>query len=168
MSYPYIGSIIPVAFTFAPPGYLVCDGQLLAISQYDVLFNLIGTAYGGDGVTSFALPNLQGRAAIGQGNASFGSFTEGMQGGQEAVTLSTPQLPVHTHGVNAQGAAGNSSSPINSYFAGSSDEQYASSPSAVTGPLLAAIGGSQSHANLQPYLVLNYIIAVDGVYPSRS
>lgn len=156
------------AGNFAPVGWLLCQGQLLPISQYDVLFNLIGTLYGGDGQNTFALPDLQSRVPmhVGQG------FALGQVGGVEAVTLTTPQLPTHSHPLLAStnnastaNAAGNVLAQTPSYtpYITGFPPTAALSPAAV-----GSAGGSQPHDNMPPFLVINFIIATEGIFPSPS
>jgi microcystin-dependent protein len=162
MSDPYIGEIRMFGGNFAPVGWLLCQGQLLPISQFDALFNLIGTTYGGDGQQSFALPNLQSRMPMHQG----GGFVLGQTGGVETVTLNTQQLPIHTHAPVAN-TAGNGTSPNNQYWAGYAKTMYSSqTPSAAMAPnALSPSGGNQPHENMSPYQVINFIIATEGIYP---
>jgi len=165
MSTPYIGEIRMFGGNFAPVGWLLCQGQLLPISQYDVLFNLIGTTYGGDGQNTFALPNLQGRLPVHQGSG----FVLGQMAGVETVTLNRNQMPVHTHQpVGAQAAQGQS--PSNSYWASNSNLPYSlAAPAAAMAPnALSNAGGNQPHENMSPYLAINFIIATEGIYPSPN
>jgi microcystin-dependent protein len=164
---PYIGEIRMFAGNFAPAGWMFCAGQLLAISENETLFNLIGTTYGGDGQTTFALPNLQGRLPIHQG----GGFTLAQTGGAESVTLSVPQIPAHSHaflasGNNASGAnaGGNVLAQTPSYT------PYIALPpgSALSANAVAPTGGNQPHNNFQPYLCVNFIISLFGVFPSPT
>jgi microcystin-dependent protein len=166
MSEPYVGEIRCVGFNFAPEGWFQCQGQLLAISQFEVLFNLIGTTYGGDGINTFALPNLQSRVAIHQGN----DFVAGQTGGAEEVTVTIAELPSHSHTIGAVAANGNSPTPAGSVFAASSAGQYVpvAAATGAMGSMVSPVGGSQPHSNLQPYLTLTYIIAWAGIYPSQS
>jgi microcystin-dependent protein len=162
MSDPYIGEIRMFGGNFAPVGWLLCQGQLLPISEYDVLFNLIGTTYGGDGQNNFALPNLASRLPVHQGSG----FALGQMAGVETVTLNRNQMPVHTHQpVGAQAAQGQS--PSNSYWASNSNLPYSLvAPAAAMAPnALSNAGGSQPHDNMSPYQVVNFIIAVYGIYP---
>jgi microcystin-dependent protein len=174
----YLGEIRVFAGNFAPQGWAFCKGQLLPISENDALYALIGTIYGGDGQTTFAVPDLQSRVAVGQGQSPQGTnYTVGMAAGVEAVTLTAAQMPVHQHPViNSSviaitgGTAQNS--PGGAYFGNSGGAAYANSnsgkslnPGTVTGQSTPA-GGSQPHSNLQPVLALNYIIALTGIYPS--
>jgi microcystin-dependent protein len=181
MSTPFVGQIIMFGGNFAPAGWALCQGQLLAIGDYMQLFNLIGTTYGGDGETTFALPDLRGRVPISNGHAQgLASYALGNAVGQEAVRLTTSQLPPHQHPVAAVNQAGNASVPAGNVLlaplggqAGSGDFQvFAYAPPGSTTDLaaasVAAAGGSQPHSNIQPYLSLNYCIALEGIYPSPS
>jgi microcystin-dependent protein len=167
MSEPYIGEIRLVGFNFAPVNWALCQGQTLAISQNTTLFSLIGTTYGGDGQTTFALPNLSSRTPVHTGGSN--SYIIGQTGGVENVTLATVNLPAHIHPIVAQGAAGNVSSPVAALLAGSTAGQYTSTNANNTsGIVLNPVGGGLSHSNLQPALCLTYIIALFGIYPSQS
>ena len=171
---PFIGQIMPAGFGIIPRGCALCDGSLLAISSNQALFSLFGTRYGGDGRTTFALPDLRGRAIRGAPT----SDTMGMLDGVVAVTLSNTELPQHTHtlsGSTTQGT-GRGSSPAAHVF-GVSTVQGGTLIFGVAGsgeiPLapntnLAPNGGSQPHNNMQPYLVINYMVALQGIYPSRN
>lgn len=169
MSEPFLGEIRATSFNFPPKGWAFCDGQLLPINQNQALFSLLGTTYGGDGTTNFALPNLQGRASnhMGQGFGGSG-FVLGQTGGEETHTLTLAELPAHSHAPAAT-AAGDTGVPQNAVWAGSVKPSYAAQPNALMreGTLTAA-GGSQPHNNLQPYLVLSYIIALQGIFPSQT
>jgi microcystin-dependent protein len=165
MSDPYIGEIRMFGGNFAPVGWLLCQGQLLPISQYDVLFNLIGTTYGGDGQNTFALPNLASRLPVHQGSG----YVLGQMAGVETVTLNRNQMPVHTHQpVGTQTAQGQS--PSNSYWANNTNLPYSvAAPSAAMAPnALSNAGGNQPHENMSPYLAINFIIATEGIYPSPN
>jgi microcystin-dependent protein len=167
MGQPYVGEIRIVGFNFAPAGWAFCDGSILPISQNDTLFNLIGTTYGGDGQNTFALPDLRGRSPVHTGGSL--SYQLGQTGGVENVTLTSPQLPVHNHPVTVQGGAGNSNVPTGGFLAGSSVGQYAAaSATGVTATLLQNNTGSQPHDNLMPYLTLNFVISLYGVFPSQN
>jgi len=166
MSEPYVGEIRMVGFNFQPSGWQLCNGQLLAISEYATLFNLIGTTYGGDGQNTFALPNLLGRSPVHTGGSL--SYVGGQSGGVETVTLTTAQLPSHSHPFTVQGGGGGSVTPIGNYMAGSSLGQYAPTPATGSANMLGSIGGGQPHENLMPYQTVNFIISLYGVYPSRS
>jgi microcystin-dependent protein len=166
VSNPYVGEIRLVGFNFAPENWLLCDGRLLSIAQNETLFSLIGTTYGGDGETNFALPDLRGRAPVHSGGSS--SYVIGEIGGVENVTLTGSQLPAHTHPVSAQATNGNTSSPSGASFAGSSAGQYTASSTGLTAPILQTAGGSQPHDNLMPYVCANWIISLYGIYPSQN
>jgi microcystin-dependent protein len=169
MSNPYVGEIRYVGFNFAPQGWAFCNGQLLAISQFETLFNLIGTTYGGDGQNTFALPDLQGRVAIHQLQQGE-SFVMGEFGGTEAVTLLINEIPSHSHTIGAVAANGNAPTPGGNVFAASSAGQFVpvASATGAMGNMVSPIGGNQPHTNLQPYLVLNPIISLFGIFPSQS
>ncbi len=168
MSDPYIGEIRMWAGNFAPVGWLFCQGQLLPISENEALFQLIGTTYGGDGQETFALPDLQGRLPVHQGNG----MVLGQQAGVEEVTLTVNQIPAHTHPLVAAQALGNASSPAGNVLAESPGgvkpyiEGTPSVPMAATA--IAPAGGSQPHTNLQPYLCINFIISLVGIFPPPS
>ncbi len=171
MSTPYIGEIRIVGFTFAPPGWLQCDGSLQSIQNNETLYSLIGTTYGGDGQNSFALPDLRGRVPVHQGMGSgLGAYVMGQAGGAVSVTLNSNTLPAHTHPLNCSTGASDSAAPAGEYFATSPINVYASAPASLVamGSVVGSSGGSQPHANLQPYLGLMYIIATEGIYPSQS
>jgi len=163
---PFIGEIQYVAFNFAPRGWALCNGQLLPINQNQALFSLLGTTYGGDGRTTFALPDLRGRVA-----PSAGDHPLGETGGSESVTLTTSQLPAHTHQVSVadhRGSTGDPGAPAGA-FPASGAQAYALSPNAAFAPsALSAAGGSQPHENRQPYLALTAVIALQGIFPSRN
>jgi microcystin-dependent protein len=165
---PYIGEIRLVGFNFAPINWAICNGATIPISQNAAFFDLIGTTYGGDGVNTFLLPDLQGRVAVHQGNG----FVIGERTGTETVTLSTSQIPAHTHALAVSGAFGNQTAPAGNYpaeadlglgFAYSSNPNVQMNPQAI-GPS----GGNQPHDNMQPFLTMNYIIALFGVFPSQN
>ncbi len=175
MSEPFIAEIKIFAGNFAPRGWAFCDGQLLQLAQNTALFSLIGTTYGGDGRTTVGLPNLQGRAPMhpGQG-AGLSRRTLGQNGGVETVTLAAAQMSAHTHspaGRSCVNGPANQSSPANNVPAEEpmaltafySDEE----PDAQTAPAMSSAGGGQSHNNMQPFLAINFVIALVGVYPSR-
>ena len=174
MSEPFIGQIQPFGFNFAPRGWAKCDGQLLAINQYQSLYALLGTIYGGDGRTTFGLPDLRGRAALHQGRGS--GLTDrriGQRSGEEHVTLNTTQIPVHDHAVNPKchggPAASDGDSPVNAFPGIAGEDIYNSAGAQTMGATDSAnTGGGQSHDNMQPYLVVNWCIALLGVFPSRS
>jgi microcystin-dependent protein len=165
MATTYIGEIRMVGFNFAPAGWALCNGQLLAISEYETLYNLIGTTYGGDGQTTFALPNLQGRVPIHQGN----DYVMGQLAGTETVTLTLSEIPVHSHQLNAQRAAGNLTGPTNGIWADSALEQFSSGPPTTSMAAgLETSGGDQAHNNMPTFQCVNFVISLFGVYPSQS
>jgi microcystin-dependent protein len=167
MTTPYIGEIRVFAGNFAPVGWLLCQGQLLPIAQYDVLFNLIGTTYGGDGQTTFALPNLASRIPYHQG----AGYVLGQTGGVEQVTLTQQQIPMHTHTANANNTNADQPGPTGNVWGGGTLSGYTSTQAANTTMNPAALmpaGGSQPHENMPPYLCLNFIIATEGIYPSPT
>ena len=166
MDEPFLGEIRPFAFGFTPKGWASCDGQLLPIAQNAALFSLLGTMYGGDGRTTFALPDLRGRAGMHVSSV----HTQGERAGQENVTLSTAQIPLHSHTVNCSNTIGNQTSPAGKFWAQDSDGNVVFSSTGGATMAAAAIGntGGQPHPNMQPYLVVNYCIAVQGIFPSRS
>jgi len=170
MAEPFLSEIRIMSFNFAPKGWALCNGQLLPINQNQALFSLLGTTYGGDGRVNFALPNLQGRVAMHMGQG----HTLGERGGEEAHTIIQSELSAHTHIMNADGRTGDGtqsiptntlpavSNPTLIYSAGSNG-MVAMSPTMVT-----TIGGSQAHENRQPYLTLNFCIALQGIFPSQT
>lgn len=169
---PFLGQIIMFGGNFAPRGWAFCDGQLLPIASYSALFSILGTIYGGDGRTTFALPDLRGRAPIHEGvGPGLETYRQGQRGGVEHVTLNITQIPSHTHlaaakaasGVDADTPAGNTWSNGEVYSSGKPTETMDTGAISVLNA-----GGSQSHENRPPFLVVNYIIALQGVFPSRS
>jgi len=168
MADQFIGEIRVVGFNFAPNGWALCNGQILPIAQNTALFSLLGTTYGGDGKTTFALPNLQGRASMHQGQGpGLSGRGLGEAGGTQAETLSPAQMPAHNHALAAAsgGATTGTPSPQVSLAAGAV-KTYAPAHNMV--PMGEGVGGGQSHNNMQPYLVLNYVIALTGIFPPRS
>jgi microcystin-dependent protein len=169
---PFVAEIRMFCGNFAPSGWDMCNGQLLPINQNTALFSLLGTIYGGDGRTNFALPDLQGMSPMGQGDGTgLAPATLGQTGGAATVTLATSQIPAHTHRALGVAHAGSSQSPSGGTWAKEGRELYTSPTSASTAMnagALASEGGGQPHNNLPPYLVVNFIIALQGVYPPRS
>ena len=171
MSEPFVGEIRMFAGNFAPRGWAYCDGQLLAVSQNDALFSLLGTIYGGDGRTTFGLPDMRGRVPLHAGHGpGLSERRLGAKGGSEKVTLTTNQIPSHTHPVSGTNNLANATTPGGNVPAQSTiADLYA--PVAPTVDMNAAavpnVGGSQSHSNLMPYLCVHFIIALFGIYPSR-
>jgi microcystin-dependent protein len=167
MAQPYVGEIRMFAGNFAPAGWMFCSGQLLPISEYETLFNLIGTTYGGDGQSTFALPNLQSRVPIHFGNG----FVLAQSGGVEQVTLTTQQIPIHNHGMIASGDTADQITGNNGVVATPpSLSMYFTAPpdSSLNTNTMTSVGGSQPHDNLQPYGCLNYIISLFGIFPSQT
>lgn len=168
----YLGEIRMFAGNYAPEGWAMCNGQLLSISQNEALFSLIGTTYGGDGQTTFALPDLQGRVPVHTGkNTETGTvYPLGQKGGTETVTLVYDQLPKHTHAVNAQSEAGTSSTAANNYWAAGPVNLY--SNTAANGMMgssaIGITGGNMAHNNVMPYFAVSFIIALQGIYPSQN
>jgi microcystin-dependent protein len=171
MATPFLGEILIVGFNFAPPGYAFCDGQLLPINQNTALFSLLGTTYGGDGVQTFALPNLQSRIPLhfGQGSG-LTPYNEGDTAGAEAVTLTPAQLPTHTHPLQGTTNLASSRDPGGNVLAVTQHTIYDNS--AATPMAAGTVGANPTsnfpHDNLQPYLAVNFIIALQGIFPSRS
>ncbi|WP_022834972.1 phage tail protein [Salisaeta longa] len=177
MSEPFVGEIRMFAGNFAPKGWALCDGQLLAVSQNNVLFSLIGTLYGGDGRTTFGLPDLRGRVPVHAGNGpGLTARRMGGKGGVEEVQLTSNQLPVHDHVPQASGDSGRQFTPVGNApasFQGGlaaygEAATYNFPPESMDSSALQAEGGGQPHTNMQPALCLNFIIALSGIYPSRS
>lgn len=167
MSTPYLGEIRLSAFPFAPRGWALCNGQLLPINQNQALFSILGTTYGGDGRVNFALPDMRNRAPVHWGNG----FTLGEHGGESAHTLSVAELPAHTHLVRADPNLPDQTAPAGHLWAAQSANGYTSAPTqpvAMSAQSISTVGGSQAHTNLPPYLVVSFIIALQGVFPSRN
>lgn len=180
MSSPYVGEIRTVGFQFAPVGWLQCQGQLVSIAEYEVLYTLIGTTYGGDGQSTFALPDMRSRVNVGAGNGpGLSPYTPGQRAGSETVTLTTQQIPAHSHAftasLNAATAGATVNTPDGKYPADASTAIYASGPTGtdmlapgiISGTAQPA-GGSQPHANIQPVLALTCIICCEGTFPPQQ
>lgn len=183
MEEPFLGEITMFAGNFAPRGWAFCNGQLLAISQNDALYTLLGTTYGGDGINTFALPNLAGRVPIHVGTTLGKTFILGQSGGVESVTLTTQQLPAHNHSIltsevsfKTRGdSAGNSASPDNNFIAQAPLKKFfgRDTPPDKMAPLesvgtVGPAGSNLPHDNMQPYCAINFIIALEGIYPSSN
>ena len=164
MAQPYVGEIRMFAGNFAPAGWMFCEGQLLPISDYDTLFNLIGTTYGGDGQSTFALPDLRGRVPLHFGNG----FTLAETGGVESVTLTVAQIPAHNHAMLASDDIPTQLNPQNNVTGQAAAKFYRfGNPSVTLSPsMIGSTGGSQPHNNFQPYLCVDFIISLFGIYPS--
>jgi microcystin-dependent protein len=179
MGNPYIGEIRMVGCNFAPVGWALCQGQSLSVSAYEALFSLIGTTYGGDGVNNFNLPDLRSRVPVHQGSGGGGGYAIGEASGTESVTLTTAQLPTHNHGMASTGQAGSTNIPGQTAImadegpAGTS-QVFLYQPFDGTNqqPLnpqsIALSGGNQPHDNIQPYQALNFIIALEGIFPTPT
>lgn len=166
MAEPYVGEIRLFGGNFAPLGWALCNGQLLQINNNEVLYSLLGTIYGGDGQTTFGLPDLRGRVPIHPGQ---GSYPLGQVGGTETVTLTGQNLPSHTHRANAHPGNGTAADPTNRFWAGNNDFRCYSDVAPNTNFAAGAVGvsgGSQPHDNMMPFVTVSYIIAVEGIYPS--
>jgi microcystin-dependent protein len=174
MAQPYVGEIRMFAGNFAPAGWMFCDGQLLPISENETLFQLIGTTYGGDGESTFALPNLQSRIPLHSGTFGGQTFQLAETGGTESVTLTTQQIPIHTHPLLCAASGGlPNSNPNGGFWKPSATDMIYSTAAgaAVMGnpPIRSDIaGGSQPHENMAPFLCINYIISLFGIFPSPT
>jgi microcystin-dependent protein len=177
MSSPFVAEIRPWALNFAPRGWAMCQGQILPIQQYAALFSLIGTYYGGNGTSNFQLPDLRSRVPMKYGTDSTGNqYVLGQDAGEETITLSSTQMPIHTHNVFGSNAAtGNFNDPAagtalasndkgNFFYAPGNSTAIAINPGTVS----VYLGGNQAHTNLQPYLAINWCIALQGIFPSRN
>lgn len=178
MSEPFIAEIRPFGFNFPPRGWAFCQGQIMSIAQNTALFSLLGTTYGGNGQTTFGLPNLGGRVPMGQGQGpGLSPRSLGATPGSETVTLLSTQMPAHNHTLTAQNASASAAAPGGGSLAKGSKggsrpgplNTYAASSNTTMAPeALSLAGGSQPHENLQPYLVVNFSIALQGIYPARN
>lgn len=173
MGTPFLGEIKIVSFNFSPKGWATCNGQFLPINQNQALFSLLGTAYGGNGQTTFALPDFRGRVPLHVGSG----FTQGQAGGQEAHTLPIVELPAHSHWLPASSDEGDLSGPTRAVSGGTALNAFAANDSVaysngggaqMNSNIVGNVGGSQPHNNMPPYLVLNFVIALQGVFPSRN
>lgn len=172
MTEPYIGEIRMFAGDYAPEGWAFCDGQLMPISQNEILFMLIGTRYGGDGQTTFALPDLRGRLPINQGtNPQTGTtFALGKQGGTEKVTLRHEEIPSHTHQIACSNEVGTLASPQEAFWAKNVKQYSMNAPNEqlkMHEGIISSVGGNQPHDNTMPFLALRFIIALEGIYPTQ-
>jgi microcystin-dependent protein len=175
MSQPFVGQVIAVGFNFVPTGWLACNGALVSISQYDVLFNLIGTTYGGNGTTTFGLPDLRGRSPVNAGQGSgLSSYIMGQMAGSENVTLTGNQVGTHNHTLLASSKQGTVSVPAATVAiaqpTGGAIPLFAPAPGTTTmaGSTIGPAGGNQPHENRQPSLTINYIISPFGIFPSQN
>lgn len=165
MSSPYVGEIRMFAGNFAPVGWAFCNGAIIPISEFTVLFQLIGTTYGGDGQSTFALPDLRSRVPVHVGPA----FALGQSGGAESVSLTTSQIPAHSHVPQCNSGLGNQPNPTGNVWAQSSLNQFSVGPAdvAMAPAAIGSSGGSQPHDNMLPFLVINFIVSLYGVFPSQ-
>jgi microcystin-dependent protein len=163
---PFLSEVKIISWNYAPKGWAFCNGQLLPINQNQALFSLLGTTYGGNGQTNFALPDLRSKTPIHTG----GDFTLGQTGGQEFHTITQSETPAHSHFMSALGDVGNTTAPSGNWLARSATEPYRafSNPTTLEPTTLTNAGGSQPHENRQPYLVLNFVIALQGIFPSQT
>lgn len=176
MSQPYLGEIIMFAGNFAPRGRAFCNGQILSIAQNEALFALLGTTYGGNGQTTFALPDLQGRLPIHQSQGpGLSNYVVGQAAGVSEVTLNTSQIPAHVHSLVPAGAgsgAANTANPVGAFPAASAAAAYSTAAggrmAAGTEGTIAASGGNQPHTNLMPFLAVSFVIALEGIFPSTN
>ena len=165
MAEPFLSEIRVFSFNFAPKGWAQCNGQFLPINQNQALFSLLGTTYGGNGQTTFALPNLQGSAPIHTG----GGHTLGERGGEQNHTLSMAEMPTHTHPLVASSANASQAAPANTIQAAANNAYTPPSAlTAITPGTVTTVGGSQAHLNMQPFLTLNFSIALQGIFPSQT
>ena len=170
---PFLGQIAFVPYNFVPKNWAACNGQLLPISQNQALFALLGTTYGGNGTTTFALPDMRGRVLVHEGQAPGGStnYTMGQTGGSESVTLQISQMPAHSHTVNAVTSDGNQNTPTNTLPADTKmlDKEYSDATANTTmkATMINPSGGSQAHENRPPFVTLKCIIALQGIFPSQ-
>ena len=168
MAEPFLSEIRMMSFGFPPKGWALCDGQLLPINQNQALFSLLGTTYGGDGRVNFALPDLRGRVPIHMGSG----HTLGERGGEQGHTLSISELPQHVHVMNAVNATADASNPSNTRLLSNSAQAAMYAPAgnltAFDGQAISPTGGSQAHLNMQPFLVINFSIALQGIFPSQT
>lgn len=165
MATPFLAEIKIISFGFPPKGWAFCDGQLLPINQNQALFSILGTTYGGNGQTTFGLPDLRGKVPFHGGNA----LVLGQTGGESAHTLNTSELPAHVHAAMASSNNADQVSPGGNFWAKGAASAYSATANATMSPLsLVSAGGSQPHENMSPYLVLNFVIALQGIFPSQN
>jgi len=172
MATPFLGEIVIVPYNFAPRGFAFCNGQILPITQNTALFSLLGTTYGGNGQTTFALPDLQGRTPISSSQGpGLTDRTLGESAGKENVVLSAQEMSVHNHSLSVSTANADRSNATGNYFAVPPDPTYVQQPgigSGVTSGAVPLVGGGQPHNNRSPYLVLSFVIALQGIFPARN
>jgi microcystin-dependent protein len=165
MGTPYLAEIRVFSFNFPPRGWAFCNGQTLPISQNQALFSLMGTTYGGDGIRTFQLPNLQGRMPVHMGNG----LVQGGVSGETTHTLISSEMPIHTHAASGVSTSATTPTATSNTWAASNQNPYATAPNTtMSPPTLSTSGGSQPHDNMPPYLVLSFCIALEGIFPSRN
>jgi len=166
MSQPYVGEIRMVGFNFAPNGWAFCNGATISIAENEVLFQLIGTTYGGDGVQTYNLPNLQSRIPFHQGSG----FVIGQLAGEESVTLTPAQIPAHTHPLAASSSLGTQPGPAGGFWAKSALEEFSTETGSLkmAASAIGSAGGSQPHDNMPPFGAINFVISLFGVFPSQN
>ncbi|HMJ76532.1 MAG TPA: tail fiber protein [Iamia sp.] len=168
---PYVGQISMAGFNFAPRGWALCNGQIMSIAQNSALFSLLGTQFGGNGQTTFGLPDLRGRVPVHQGQGTgLTNRTMGELSGSETVTLITSEMPQHNHLINVTSGDSTVKNPANNVLGGTATPTYAVAPNGnfMNGQTLTLTGGNQPHQNMQPYQVISFIIALEGIFPSRN
>jgi microcystin-dependent protein len=170
MSQPFVGQLLAVGFNFAPSGWNFCNGQLLSISEFSTVFQLIGTTYGGDGQSTFAVPDLRSRIPVHQGTYQGTPYVMGQQSGVESVTISASQYPAHTHNFVANTSGTGVNTPGTNTVGGNVKMFRNQAPATLMSSAMigSSGGGNQPHSNLQPYLCLNWVISLFGVFPSQS
>jgi microcystin-dependent protein len=165
MSDPFLGEIKIISWNYPPKGWAFCSGQLLPINQNQALFSLLGTTYGGNGQTTFGLPDFRGRVPVHVG----GGFTQGQSGGEEFHTLGSAEMPAHNHPVNGTTSPGTVNTASGNFLANSNVSPYRTTANtAFNAAMVSNAGGSQPHENRQPFLVLNFVVALQGIFPSRN
>lgn len=169
MSEPFLAEVRIVGFNFAPRGWAFCDGQIMPINQNQSLYSLLGTTYGGDGRTSFALPDMRGRVPIHVGSSNGTDHREGQKSGEETHTLSAGEMPNHDHALQATSTNANTANPVGNMLA-AANNQYRdpSNLTEVNTATIANVGGGQAHENMQPWIAVNFCIALQGLFPSRN
>jgi len=168
MAEPFLGQLLCAGFNYAPKGWALCQGQLMSIAQNSALFSLLGTTYGGDGRVTFGLPDLRGRAPIGFGQGpGLSNYAQGEMAGVESVTLISQQMPAHNHAVACASGDPADTSPVNTVPAGGGSYSTAGN-AAMNNAMISLTGGNQPHENRQPYVTMNWVIALAGIFPSRS
>lgn len=169
MATPYIGEIKIFSFNFAPKGWAVCDGRIMQINQNQALFSLLGTTYGGDGRTTFGLPDFRGRVPLHFGNASYGgTVILGQKGGEETHTLTVPEIPAHSHTPAGSNAAPDVAAPVGNFWAAATNGYSNSADGAMSPAAIGNSGGGQGHENRSPFLAVTICIALVGIFPSRN